>query len=66
MAVPDLLSYLLAFVVGMVAVAALPGRRRPGRDRAAWLAEHRMAVAVWAVGCLLTGTLAALVASLAG
>jgi hypothetical protein len=58
----DLISYLLAFSIGLLAVAALPGRRRPGRGQAAWLAEHRAAVAVWAVGCLLTGTLAALVA----
>jgi len=62
----DLIAYLLAFSIGMLAVAVLPGRRRPGRDQAAWLASHRVAVAVWAVACVLTGTLAALVAGLAG
>jgi hypothetical protein len=62
----DLIAYLLAFSIGMLAVAALPGRRRPGRHQAAWLANHRVAVAVWAVGCVLTGILAALVAGVAG
>jgi hypothetical protein len=79
-AVHQLITYLLAFSIGMVAVGALPrlrqratarARNRPGQrrqpaDEATWLTEHRLAVAMWAVGCLLTGALAALVANLAG
>jgi hypothetical protein len=77
--VHQLITYLLAFSIGMVAVGALPrlrqrqparARTKPDRRRDAaeetWLAAHRMAVAMWAVGCLLTGALAALVANLAG
>jgi hypothetical protein len=62
----QLLSYLLAFAAGMGLVAVLPGRGRRGKGgahRPAWLHEHRLAVAVWVAGCLLTGTLAAIVAS---
>ena len=77
----QLITYLLAFSIGMVAVGALPrlrqratararARRRQAAtehtDEATWLAEHRMAVALWAIGCLLTGALAALVANLGG
>ena len=68
----DVILYLLAFSAGMVAVAALPrprlggdGRtwaRRQAREGMQWVAQHRMAVAVWLVGCLLTGVLASLVA----
>ena len=81
-AVHQLFTYLLAFSIGMVAVAALPrlrqratARTRPERGRQAGeraareatrLAEQRMAVAMWVVGCLLTGALAALVANLPG
>ena len=75
----QLITYLLAFSIGMVAVGVLPRLRqrqpakaetRPDRRHdaaeATWLAEHHMAVAMWAIGCLLTGALAALVANLAG
>jgi hypothetical protein len=77
--VRDLIGYLLAFAAGMSAVATLPRLRvrarargdqdrRGGRaadERADRLTERRLAVAVWAVGCLLTGALAAMVATLA-
>jgi hypothetical protein len=78
--VRDLIVYLVAFALGMASVVTLPRLRvrsrvrgdaggRAGRrtdEQEDQLAERRLAVAVWAVGCLLTGALAAMVANLAG